>query len=83
MKVTTDFFTSIGEERAPGQIPPESLTVLWPDSSWVYSKRMILNMNQILWVPCTTALTDTSGRQDHVNMTWGDIQRKSTSGGQT
>ena len=23
------------------------------------------------------------GRQDHVNMTWGDIQLKSTSGGQT
>ena len=28
MKVTTDFFTSIGEERAPGQIPPKTLTVL-------------------------------------------------------
>jgi hypothetical protein len=23
------------------------------------------------------------GRQDHVNITWGDIQLKSTSGGQT
>ena len=54
MKVITDFFTSIaiGEERAPGQIPPKTLAVLWLDSSWVYSKRMILNMNQILWVPC-------------------------------
>ena len=28
MKVITDFFTSIGEERAPGQIPPKTLTVL-------------------------------------------------------
>ena len=61
MKVITDFFTSIGEERELGQIPPKTLTVLWLDSSWVYSKRMVLNMNQILWVPCTTltALTDT------------------------
>jgi hypothetical protein len=25
MKVITDFFTSIGEERAPGQIPPKEL----------------------------------------------------------
>ena len=25
MKVITDFFTSIGEERAPGQIPTEDL----------------------------------------------------------
>jgi hypothetical protein len=25
MKVITDFFTSIGEERAPGQIPPKDL----------------------------------------------------------
>ena len=53
MKVITDFFTSIGEERAPGQI------VLWLESSWMYSKRMVLNMNQILWVPCKTVLTDT------------------------
>jgi hypothetical protein len=40
MKVITYFFTSIGEERAPGQIPPplpKTLTVLWLDSSWVYS----------------------------------------------
>jgi hypothetical protein len=59
MKVITDFFTSIGEERAPEQIPPKTLTVLWLDSSWVYPKRMVLNMNTILWVPCTTALTDT------------------------
>ena len=60
MKVITYFFTSIGEERAPEQIPhlPKTLTVLWLDSSWVYSKRMVLNMNQILWVPCATALTD-------------------------
>ena len=38
MKVITDFFTSIsiGEERAPGQIPPKTMTVLWLDSSWVY-----------------------------------------------
>ena len=42
MKVITDFFTSIGDERAPGQIPPKTLTVLWLDSSWVYSKRMVL-----------------------------------------
>ena len=55
----SDLFTSIGDERAPGQIPPKTLTVLWLDSSWVYSKKMVLNMNQILWVPCTTALTDT------------------------
>ena len=48
MKVITDLFTSIGEERAPGQIPPKTLTVLWLDSSWMYSKRMVLNMNQIL-----------------------------------
>jgi hypothetical protein len=59
MKVITNFFTSIGEKRAPGQIPPKTLTVLWLDSSCVYSKSMELNMNQILWVPCTTALTDT------------------------
>ena len=59
MKVITDFFTSIGEERAPRQIPPKILTVLWLDSSCVYSKRMVLNMNQILWVPCTIALTVT------------------------
>ena len=59
MKVITNFFTSIGEERAPGQIPPKTLAVLWLDSSCVYSKKMVLNMNQILWVPCTTALTDT------------------------
>ena len=59
MKVITDFFTSIDEEISPGQIPPKTLTVLWLDSSCVYSKRMVLNMNQILWVPCTTALTDT------------------------
>jgi hypothetical protein len=59
MKVITDFFTFIGEERAPGQKPPKILTVVWLDSSWVYSKRMVLNMNQILWVPCTTALIDT------------------------
>ena len=39
MKVITDFFTSIGEERAPGQIPPQTLTVLWLDSSCVYSKK--------------------------------------------
>ena len=25
MKLITDFFTSIGEERAPGQIPPKEL----------------------------------------------------------
>jgi hypothetical protein len=25
MKVITDFFTSIGEKRAPGQIPPKDL----------------------------------------------------------
>jgi hypothetical protein len=37
MKVITDFFTSIGEERVPGQYPPKTLTVLWLDSSWVYS----------------------------------------------
>ena len=62
MKVITDFFTSIapiGGERAPRQIPPKTLTVLWLYFSWVYSKRMVLNMNQILWVPCTTVLTDT------------------------
>ena len=59
MKVITDFFTSIGEEISPGQIPPKTLTVLWLDSSCVYSKSMELNMNQIRWVPCTTALTDT------------------------
>jgi hypothetical protein len=59
MKAITNLFTSIGEKRAPGQIPPKTLTVLWLDSSCVYSKSMELNMNQILWVPCTTALTDT------------------------
>jgi hypothetical protein len=36
--------------------PPKTLIVLWLDSSWVYSKRMVLNMNQIFWVPCTTEL---------------------------
>jgi hypothetical protein len=33
-KVITDFSTSIGEERALGQIPPlKTLTVVWLDSS--------------------------------------------------
>ena len=38
MKVITDFFISIGEERAPTRTdtPPKTLTVLWLDSSWVY-----------------------------------------------
>jgi hypothetical protein len=63
MKVITDFFTSIvlvrKEHRDRYPLPPKTLTVLWLDSSWVYSKGMALNMNQILWVPCTTVLTDT------------------------
>ena len=52
MKVITDFFISIS-------IGEDPMTVLWLDSSCVFLKKMVLNMNQILWVPCTTALTDT------------------------
>ena len=60
MKVITDFFTSFGEERwHRDRYPPKDLDSIMARFFLGVLKRMVLNMNQILWVPCTTALADT------------------------